>query len=77
MARSNPGSARSSFFICINDQPELDAGGRRNPDGQGFAAFGKVVSGMDVVRKIHQMPAQGQQLASSVKIISVRRIGPS
>jgi aminopeptidase N len=77
MARSNPGSATSSFFICINDQPELDYGGRRNPDGQGFAAFGKVVSGLDIVRKIHGLPTQGQQLHPPVKIISIRRIGQS
>jgi len=57
MARSTPGSASSEFFICINDQPELDFGGKRNPDGQGFAAFGKVVQGMDVVRRIQQAPA--------------------
>jgi peptidyl-prolyl cis-trans isomerase A (cyclophilin A) len=74
MARSRPGSASSSFFFCINDQPELEFGGRRNPDGQGFAAFGKVVRGMDVVRAIQALPAQGQQLAPPVKIISVRRI---
>ncbi len=73
MARSKPGSATSSFFFCINDQPELDFGGKRNPDGQGFAAFGKVVKGMDVVRAIQALPAQGQQLAPPIKIISVHR----
>jgi peptidyl-prolyl cis-trans isomerase A (cyclophilin A) len=73
MARSLPGTATSSFFICINDQPELDFGGRRNPDGQGFAAFGRVVRGMDVVRAIQALPAKGQQLAPPVKISSVRR----
>jgi peptidyl-prolyl cis-trans isomerase A (cyclophilin A) len=52
MARSGPDSATSSFFICVGDQPELDFGGKRNADGQGFAAFGRVVSGMDVVKKI-------------------------
>lgn len=74
MARSKPGSAASSFFICVNDQPELDFGGRRNPDGQGFAAFGRVVEGMDVVKAIQALPAKGQQLSPPVKIISVRRI---
>lgn len=54
MARGKPESGASEFFICINAQPELDFGGKRNPDGQGFAAFGKVVKGMDVVRKIQQ-----------------------
>ncbi len=54
VARGKPDSGTSEFFICINAQPELDFGGNRNPDGQGFAAFGKVVSGMDVVRRIQQ-----------------------
>lgn len=54
MARTAPNSGGSEFFICINDQPELDFGGKRNPDGQGFAAFGKVIKGMKVVRKIQQ-----------------------
>ena len=75
MARDKPGTAASSFFFCINDQPELDFGGRRNPDGQGFAAFGRVVAGMDVVRAIQGLPAEGQQLKPPVRIISVRRLG--
>jgi peptidyl-prolyl cis-trans isomerase A (cyclophilin A) len=74
MARGGPGTAASSFFFCINDQPELDYGGRRNPDGQGFAAFGRVVRGMDVVRAIQALPAKGQQLTPPIKIISVRRM---
>lgn len=74
MARSSPGSATSSFFICVNDQPELDFGGKRNPDGQGFAAFGLVVAGMDVVGRIHGRPAEGQTLKPPVKIISVTRV---
>jgi peptidyl-prolyl cis-trans isomerase A (cyclophilin A) len=75
MARGTPGSATSSFFFCIGPQPELDFGGKRNPDGQGFAAFGRVVKGMDVVKAIHVLPAEGQSLKPSIKIISVRRIG--
>lgn len=55
MARLEPGSASSEFFICVNDQPDLDFGGMRNPDGQGFAAFGKVIDGMAVVRAIQNM----------------------
>lgn len=74
MARDKPGTAASSFFFCINDQPELDFGGRRNPDGQGFAAFGRVVAGMDVVRTIQGLPAEGQQLEPAVGIIRVRRL---
>ncbi len=73
MARDKPGTAASSFFICVKDQPELDFGGRRNPDGQGFAVFGRVVSGWNVVRAIQRRPARGQQLEPPVKIISVRR----
>ena len=74
MARNEPGSASSEIFICINDQPELDFGGQRNPDGQGFAAFGKVIEGMDVVRKIQQQPAEGQMLNPKIKIHSISRI---
>ena len=66
MARAEPDSAQDSFSICIGAQPELDFGGARNPDGQGFAAFGKVVKGMDVVRKIHASPAEGQKLTPPV-----------
>jgi peptidyl-prolyl cis-trans isomerase A (cyclophilin A) len=53
MARNGPDSATSSFSIMIGNQPELDFGGKRNADGQGFAVFGRVTAGMDVVRKIH------------------------
>jgi len=74
MARLEPGTASSEFFICVGDQPELDFGGRRNPDGQGFAAFGKVTLGMDVVRKIHQQPVEGQSLEPPVAIRDVVRV---
>ena len=56
MARSGPDSATASFSIVIGDQPEMNFGGRRNPDGQGFAAFGRVVRGMDVVKAIQAAP---------------------
>ncbi|MDX1404679.1 MAG: peptidylprolyl isomerase [Woeseiaceae bacterium] len=82
MARGAVGTASSEFFICIGDQPGLDYGKTRNADKQGFAAFGKVVAGMDVVRRINQLPAdapsdseytRGQILTDPVEIISVRR----
>ncbi len=73
MARDKPGTASSEFFICVGDQPELDFGGKRNPDGQGFAAFGKVIKGMDVVRKIQKQPVDGQRLVTRIKIISITR----
>lgn len=56
MARNGPDTATASFSIAIGDQPEMDFGGRRNPDGQGFAAFGRVVRGMDVVKAIQAAP---------------------
>jgi peptidyl-prolyl cis-trans isomerase A (cyclophilin A) len=71
MARSGPDSATSDFFICIGDQPELDFDGKRNPDGQGFAAFGRVVRGMDVVMKIQAMPAKDQTLTPPIRIREV------
>jgi peptidyl-prolyl cis-trans isomerase A (cyclophilin A) len=73
MARNGPDSATSDFFICIRDQPSLDFGGKRNPDGQGFAAFGTVVRGMDVVRKIQAAPAQEQVLTPPVRILKISR----
>jgi peptidyl-prolyl cis-trans isomerase A (cyclophilin A) len=73
MARDGADTATSDFFICIGDQPALDFGGARNPDGQGFAAFGRVVRGMDVVRRIQAAPADGQALTPPVVIRSVRR----
>lgn len=73
MARSTPDSATSDFFICIGAQPELDFGGQRNPDGQGFAAFGKVTKGMGVVRKLQHAPAEGQRLKPPIKILSLKR----
>lgn len=71
MARGKPGSASVAFFICVNDQPELDFGGKRNPDGQGFAAFGKVVTGMDIVRKIQSGETDKQTLLAPIKILRI------
>ena len=74
MARGGPDSARSDFFICINFQPSLDFGGDRNANGQGFAAFGTVVLGMDIVRKIQSAPYEEQRLAPPVRIQSITRL---
>jgi peptidyl-prolyl cis-trans isomerase A (cyclophilin A) len=73
MARDGPDTATSDFFICVGDQPALDYGGKRNPDGQGFAAFGRVMLGMDVVRKINAAPAKGQALDPAVRIKNIVR----
>src|SRR3954453_17751304 len=71
MARGGPNTATSDVFICIGDQPSLDFGGARNPDGQGFAAFGRVTSGMEVVRRIQASPANGQTLTPPVRILNI------
>src|SRR5690349_1986116 len=84
MPRNTPDSATSGFSICIGDQPEMDFEGRRNPDGQGFAVFGRVTSGMETVRKIHASPsgpssakggvsAGDQRLTPAIKILTIRR----
>ncbi len=84
MARTAPDSAVSDFFICVGAQPSLDEGGRRNPDGQGFAAFGRVVRGMEIVRRIQESPAApstgtatvaagNQRLEPPIAILRIRR----
>ncbi len=74
MARDAPDTATCSFFICIDDQPSLDFGGKRNKDGQGFAAFGKVTKGMDVVKKMQQLaPNNDQYFKPPVVILSIIR----
>jgi len=74
MARDAPDSGSTEFFICIGDQPSLDYMGERNPDGQGFAAFGRVTRGMDVVRKIQSAPSEGQRLTPLVEISGISRL---
>ena len=73
LARDKPGTATSEFFICLGDQPGFDFGGENNPDGQGYAAFGKVVKGMDVVRTIYERPEDNQSFTPAVPIYSISR----
>lgn len=73
MARGTANTATSDFFITIGAQHELDFGGKRNGDGQGFAAFGKVTSGAAVVRAIQESPATGQNLSPPVSILRITR----
>lgn len=73
MARDTPNSAQCDFFICLGKQPELDFGGKRNPDGQGFAAFGRVIKGMEVVRKIQRSPEKDQMLLKPIAINTIGR----
>jgi peptidyl-prolyl cis-trans isomerase A (cyclophilin A) len=68
-------SATSGFVICLDEStPSLDFGSKRYPDGQGFAAFGRVVKGMDVVRRIHSQPVKGQSLDPPVTITRISRL---
>jgi peptidyl-prolyl cis-trans isomerase A (cyclophilin A) len=82
MANAGPGTARSDFFILLSDTPGFDAGGYGG-DGNGFAAFGHVTEGMDVVKKIFASPVsetkgegvmKGQILDPAIKIIKAERV---
>lgn len=73
MARmTDPNSASSEFFICVGDNTFLDS--QKFNDHQGYAAFGHVISGFDVVLRINHAPANGQSLTPPVKIIRIRRV---
>lgn len=73
-ARLEPGTASSEFFICISDQPGLDFGGENNPDGQGYAAFGKVIEGMNVVNKIYHSRENEQSFDPPIQISNIVRL---
>ena len=75
MARGNTAdSASSDFFLCVGDNPSLDFGGARAADGQGFAAFGRVVRGMEIVRKIQGGATNDrEQLAAPIAIVRIYR----
>lgn len=72
-ARLEPGTATTEFFICMDTQPGLDHGGPNNPDGQGYAAFGKVIQGMDVARKIFKQTESDQYFDPPVPIYKIKR----
>ena len=74
LARMEPGTAGTEFFICIGDQPGFDHGGDNNPDGQGYAAFGKVVKGMNIVRKIYNHPENEQYFDKPIAIYKIVRL---
>lgn len=74
LARTTAGSANSEFFICIGDQSGYDDSKSLNPDGLGFAAFGKVTSGMSIVRKIHRQPSSGESYVTPVVILNIKRL---
>jgi peptidyl-prolyl cis-trans isomerase A (cyclophilin A) len=74
LARTAPGTAGTEFFICVGDQPGFDYGGDNNPDGQGYAAFGKVVRGMDIIRSIYGRPDNNQSFEPQITIFDIRRL---
>ena len=74
LARQEPGTANTEFFICVGDQPGFDYGGENNPDGQGYAAFGKVTKGLDIVRRIYDMPEEEQYFDPAVPIYNIVRL---
>jgi peptidyl-prolyl cis-trans isomerase A (cyclophilin A) len=74
LARFKPGTANTEFFICVGDQPGFDFGGENNPDGQGYAAFGRVVEGLNVVRKIYNQREEDQYFDPPVIIYNIVRL---
>lgn len=74
MARLEPGTANTEFFICIGDQPGLDYGGANNADGEGYAAFGKVVKGMNVVHSIYDAPESDGTFDPLIYIFKIKRL---
>ena len=74
LARTTPGTASSEFFICVGDQPAYDYGNDANPDKLGYAAFGRVVKGMDIVKLIHEQPENGEMFAPLIKINNIVRM---
>jgi len=74
MARTTPGSATTEFFICIGDQQQFDSSNRSGTDGLGYAAFGKVVEGMDVLSKIQNKKSKGESFIDKIRIINIRKL---
>ncbi len=76
MARDGPDTATSSFFIVTHDSPSLDFGGGRNPDGQGFGAFGRVIEGMALLHHFQGFPTVAEHIQPTVAILSVILLDP-
>jgi len=74
LARAAPGTAGTEFFICVGNQPGFDYGGENNADGQGYAAFGKVVKGMSAVRSIYHANEYDQALDPPISIYNIERL---
>jgi len=76
LARTTPNSGNTEFFICVGDQPAYDYGGEANPDGQGYAAFGRVIKGMKTVHEIHSQDSNGDNFTPPVKIKDIIYVNP-
>jgi peptidyl-prolyl cis-trans isomerase A (cyclophilin A) len=74
LARTTPGTASSEFFICVGDQHSYDYGNNANPDKLGYAAFGRVVKGLDVVKLIHSQPENGEAFYPAITINNIKRL---
>jgi len=72
MARRNGVIMGCEYFICMGDEPELDFGGRRNPDGLGFAVFAQVIEGFDTMERIHARGEAEEYVREPVPVLSVR-----
>jgi peptidyl-prolyl cis-trans isomerase A (cyclophilin A) len=74
MARAAPGTANTEFFICVGDQHGFDYGGANNADGQGYAAFGRVVKGMDIVKRIYNAPENDGEFDPMIYINKIKKL---
>ncbi len=74
LARQAPGSANTEFFICVGDQHGFDYGGANNADGQGYAAFGRVVKGMDIVNRIYNAPESDGEIDPLIYINKIKKL---
>lgn len=74
LARAEPGTASTEFFICLSNQPVYDFGGEASPEGLGFAPFGQVVEGMKIVRQINIQPDTATTFLRPIKIFNIIRV---
>lgn len=74
LARTSIGTATSEFFICIGDQTQFDYGNSTPADGEGFAAFGTVIKGMDIAREIQLQSAHGEAFDNKIIINNIKRL---
>jgi peptidyl-prolyl cis-trans isomerase A (cyclophilin A) len=73
LARVAPGTASTEFFICVGDQHGLDYGGENSTDGQGYAAFGRVMKGMNIVKQIYKANEDNQYYNPPIPIYNIVR----